>query len=261
MTATKPPQYKVGDPLITTGDKICHIVGETDRAGVFLIEGDKIRWEFYADNVIPEQARRATSKYEALWYTVSASFPPKVRRSLVLEIANSLFSALDSETVSAVDDYFKVVEEKVGYQAKANQSFRYLLGALIALVITLVLDVALGYSIGFGIAGPILLAAGAGGIGAIASVLQRIGSLEISRFAPLWFAFVQGGARVGLGVLFGLFFVVANKANLVLGTFAENLYAVAAFSALAGISERFIPEIIRKLESGEPTSAAPNKPA
>lgn len=261
MSATKPPQYKVGDSLITTGDKICHIVGETDRAGVFLIEGDKIRWEFYADSVVPEHAHHATSKYEALFYTVSASFPPKLRRSLVLEIANSLFSALDSKTAAPVDGYFTVVEEKVGYQAKANQSFRYLLGAGIALVATGVIDVALGYWIGFGIAGPVLLAAGAGGMGAIASVLQRIGSLDISRFAPLWFAFVQGGARVGLGVLFGLFFVVANKANLVLGSFAENVYAVAAFGALAGISERFIPEIIRKLESGEPTVAAPKKPA
>jgi hypothetical protein len=259
MTAIKPPQYKIGDLLITTGEKICHIVGETDRAGVFLIEGDKIRWEFYADHVIPEQARHAHSKYEALWYTVSASFPPKLRRSLVLEIANSLFSALGATTVSAVDEYFRVVGEKVGYQAKTNQSFRYLLGALITLAIAGVIEVALGYCIGFGIAGPFLLAASAGGVGAIASVLQRIGSLEISQFAPLWFAFVQGGARVGLGVLFGLFFVVTNKANLVLGTFAENLYAVTAFSALAGISERFVPEIIRKLESGEPTAAATNK--
>jgi len=58
-------------------------------------------------------------------------------------------------------------------------------------------------------------------------------------------------ARVVLGVLFGVFFPLANKANLILGTFAENLYAIAVFGVLSGISERFVPEIIRKLESGE----------
>jgi len=82
--------------------------------------------------------------------------------------------------------------------------------------------------------------------------------LEISPFAPLWYTVLQGAARIAVGVLFGVFFALANKANLVLGTFAENLNAVAAFSILAGISERFVPEIIRKLESGEVSPEAPD---
>ncbi len=250
-------QYKVGDQLITSGDQISFIVGQTARAGVFLIEGDKIRWEFYADHVIPQVTRRATSKYEALWYELSRSTGKELRRPLILQIANALFCGLHEDTDSAVDNCFKVVEESVHYNAKANQAFRYLLGALVALAIAAFIEVGLGYLIGVNTpAGPILLATAAGGVGAIASVLQRISSLEISPFAPLWYALLQGAARIALGVLFGAFFALANKANLVLGTFAENLYAVVVFGALAGISERFVPELIRKLESAEGSPGA-----
>jgi hypothetical protein len=98
-------------------------------------------------------------------------------------------------------------------------------------------------------------------MGAVVSVLQRINSLDFSRFAPLWYTLLQGAARVVLGVLFGVFFVLANKANLLLGTFAENLYAIAAFGALSGVSERFIPEIIRKMESSEITHETPHSSA
>ena len=154
---------------------------------------------------------------------------------------------------SAVDDAFKVVEESVHYNnAKANEAFRYLLGAVLALAIAGLIEGGLVYLVGLTAqTRPILLAALAGGVGAVVSVLQRISSLEISPFAPLWYACLQGMARVVLGVLFGVFFALANKANLALGTFAENLYAIAVFGALSGISERFVPEIIRKLESGE----------
>lgn len=36
MHKIEPKQYKVGDQLISSGDKISFIVGQTDRAGVFL---------------------------------------------------------------------------------------------------------------------------------------------------------------------------------------------------------------------------------
>ena len=127
---------------------------------------------------------------------------------------------------SAVDDAFKVVEESVHYNnAKANEAFRYLLGAVLALAIAGLIEGGLVYLVGLTAqTRPILLAALAGGVGAVVSVLQRISSLEISPFAPLWYACLQGMARVVLGVLFGAFFALANKANLALGTFAENLY-------------------------------------
>lgn len=257
MTAIMQKQYNVGDELVTCGDKICLIVGQTDRAGVFLIEGDKIRWEYYADNLLPEAGRYATSKYETLWYELSGSTAKTLRRPLIVQIANSLFSALHADNASAIDGHFKAVEESVHYNARANQSFRYLLGALTALGVTALTEVCVGFLIGVPTdTARFFIAAAAGGVGAIMSVLQRLSSLEIDRHAPLWYAVLQGAARVALGVLFGVFFALANKANIVLGTFAENLYAVAAFSVLAGISERFVPEMIRRMESGEVSRAA-----
>ena len=84
----------------------------------------------------------------------------------------------------AVDDAFKVVEESVHYNAKANQAFRYLLGAVLALAIAGLIEGGIVYLVGLTAqTRPILLAALAGGVGAVVSVLQRISSLEISPFA------------------------------------------------------------------------------
>jgi hypothetical protein len=45
------------------------------------------------------------------------------------------------------------------------------------------------------------------------------------------------------------------------GTFADNFHAVTAFfGAPSGISERFVPELIRKLESGEVERREPEAP-
>ena len=84
----------------------------------------------------------------------------------------------------AVDDAFKVAEESAHYNAKANQAFRYPLGAVLALAIAGLIEGGLVYLVGLTAqTRPILLAALAGGVGAVVSVLQRISSLEISPFA------------------------------------------------------------------------------
>ena len=84
MTAITPKQYKIGDELMTSGKKVLFIVRQTDRAGVFLIGEDRIRWEFYADHVVLEAVRHAISKYEALWYEVVRSTRKELRRPLIL---------------------------------------------------------------------------------------------------------------------------------------------------------------------------------
>ena len=65
------PQYNLGDKLVTTGEKITHIFGQTTRAGVFSVRG-QIRWEYYADTTIPENVHVAISIFEELWYRIAA---------------------------------------------------------------------------------------------------------------------------------------------------------------------------------------------
>ena len=250
MEPSRPPQYKIGDKLITNGEEIKHIVGQTNRAGVYLVEGDRIRWEYYADRELPPYVHYAISKYEPLWYTVCASIIPKRRKELIRQIANSLFSALNAGHEIDIHIFFKTVEEHVYYRAAANQSYRYLLGTLssfgiIFMCILFVHKVLITDARWT----PILVSGIFGGIGAILSVLQRLNGLEISRFSPLWYSFVEGVARGGIGTIFGVFFALANQANLVLGSFKGCLYAISTFATIAGVSERFVPELIKNLES------------
>lgn len=250
MSAITPPQYHIGNALITSGDKITHIIGETDRAGVYLIQDDRIRWEYYAEAIPPSHAKQAVESYEALWFTITASIRQKYRHPLILQLANSLFSGLHADDEKAVEECFKIVDERIHYRARVNQSLRYLLGCATIVVVTAITTDLLSRSPQATPSWDVFLfSANAGGVGALISVLQRLSALQLHRFAPMWYAFLEGIARVLLGVLFALFFVLANKANLLLGSFSDSLDAILAFSVVAGISERFVPELIRTLEN------------
>jgi hypothetical protein len=249
MNAITPKQYKVGDALETSGDRIVKVVGQTNSAGVFIIAESKIRWELYSDTMTPA-AQRAMTKFEGLWYEVLRSTRKGARESYVNQIANAFFRGLHATTEEAADACFTLIEEIVHFNTKANQCLSYLFGAWVCLLIAIPIDIAVCYGLGRTFrTDPIFLAAAAGAVGAMASVLQRVGSLDINPLAPLWYAVLQGGARIALGMLFGVFFALANKANMVLGTFAKDLSAILVFGIVAGISERFVPEILQRLES------------
>jgi hypothetical protein len=50
-------QYQIGDPLITTGEKIVAIIGQNNNCGVYITEGKKVKWEWYAQEPEPETPR------------------------------------------------------------------------------------------------------------------------------------------------------------------------------------------------------------
>lgn len=240
--------YKIGDAL-GTGETVKEIVGQGGKAGVFFINGGGIRYEFNADECL--HFDRAITKLETLRYTVETSIAPKHRYELQRHIANSCFLALHCAEVECVERCFRDVEERVYHRAKASQSLHYLAGSLgfPAILAVGALGVLAGTSEFSALSEPILMGVFYGAMGASISVLQRLTKLEIHPMDPLRYATVQGIARTGLGSLFGLLFVLAYKAGLVLPTFEQNLDVIGVFSALAGLSERFIPELIERIES------------
>jgi uncharacterized YccA/Bax inhibitor family protein len=197
---------------------------------------------------LPDSAHIFLRKYERLWYQVTNCIRTKHRPALIHEIANALFSSLNFAGSEPQDNFFTEIDEKIGYRTRTIKSLMYLVGTVTSLAIAAIIAVIVLQFSGEG-ALVYLVGTFAGGLGALLSVFQRIGCLEINPYAARWFAYLQGLARGFIGVLFGNFFVVANKANLVLGTFSENMFAVAAFATVAGISERFIPEIMRRIET------------
>ena len=248
------PQYKSGDLLITTGEPIEHIIGQTENAGVFLVKAGRLRWEYYAASVPPPVVMYARNRFESLYFLVLNSITSKQRDTLKHELAGALFAGLHCAERGDVDVCFVNIGEHILFKARANQATRYLLGASAATVIVALLC---GVSLLMASDGhdPFALGCMAGGFGAVLSVLHRLRSLEFSKFAPLSYALLEGGVRATLGVSFGLLFVIINQADLVLSTLKGNVYAVVTFAVIAGFNERFMPEIIESISKWAQTSA------
>jgi hypothetical protein len=93
--------------------------------------------------------------------------------------------------------------------------------------------------------GPIF---GSGGAGV--SVMQRSKNIELDNRLPIQSIYLQASIRILLGAVFGEIFIFASKANLIMGTINNDLFSLCVFSLVAGFSERFIPDLIDRLEVG-----------
>lgn len=243
--ATKITQYSVGDQLVTSGEEIKHIAGQSNRAGVYVVTGERIRWEWYASDDIPKFVHLANACHEDIFFRIGATIPEKRRKPLVRQSAGALFAAIDAGDED-VTPYFSAITEQVAFRSSANQSFRYIIGSIAGVACSIILSFLLWRL--NGTPESILIGISGGAFGALVSVLQRISNLGLSKYAPLWYTFFQGTARTGLGILFGVFFVLANQGDIAMSAYKDNLWAIAAFAILAGLSERFIPELIRRME-------------
>lgn len=93
----------------------------------------------------------------------------------------------------------------------------------------------------------LLLGVTGGIIGAVISVLQRSATLEVKQFVPKSQVILQGCVRILLGILFGILLVGAVRAKLALGTLANSNDALFIFGVIAGLNERFIPDLLERV--------------
>lgn len=94
--------------------------------------------------------------------------------------------------------------------------------------------------------GKICLCTIAGVIGTIVSILQRNQSIEVEPFTSKWLLSFQGITRIILGMLFGGTVLIAAKANIALGLANNNTYAIVLLAFVAGLNERFVPDLLEK---------------
>lgn len=92
--------------------------------------------------------------------------------------------------------------------------------------------------------GNICLCSIAGVVGAVVSILQRNQSIDVEPFASKWFLSFQGITRIILGMLFGGTVLIAAKANIALGLASNNIYAIVLLAFVAGLNERFVPDLL-----------------
>ena len=101
--------------------------------------------------------------------------------------------------------------------------------------------------------GLIFLGCAAGTIGSLVSTLQRVQSLEYRRFMSWFHIAWQGFTRVVLGMTFGGIAVVAMQADLLLGAFKQDMFAIFVAAMAAGFSERLIPDLLTRVSQDSET--------
>jgi hypothetical protein len=93
--------------------------------------------------------------------------------------------------------------------------------------------------------------AACGSIGAFLSVSLNLRSLQIDPAAPRAMTTISAVSRVVIGMIGAGFILLVVRGNLVLGLLADlnNPEALLAIGVLAGFSETFVPNVLRRVET------------
>ena len=166
------------------------------------------------------------------------------RKNAMRLIGTGFYAALERRQKGDTTNYFSGAAKYINAKAAEAARMSYILSAFIV-----ALAVSLPFFLTKGVDGEDSLLPFLGGafgaVGAFISVLQRFQKIKIEEFASNWFVSIGGMTRVFLGFMFGVAFVILEKAGIVLNT-GSNTYLVYSFAIISGFSERFIPDLLEK---------------
>lgn len=236
----------IGD-IADHGLKVMHIVSEEEDYVVYVTSDGKAGFECLRDFVATRP--RATQLHDEIVWKCFTALPDKIRRKVLQQEAYALANSFSASDDAAADAYYKSVNQL--FEAKVKEYF--LLWYILGFVTTILVGGCL-------IAAPwatyihtqshnatMAIAAGiTGTVGALSSILQRISSMEFNSFHSKWFYLISGKARAVIGFIFGLVLFFLVKSDILFSVAKTNSWYILVLAFLAGINERFIPDLIEQ---------------
>ncbi len=260
MAAGPFDDLRVGEPD-KRGQKITFIIGRSTDLVVYVIEDDHLKFDTATDTPTPRELQ-ILKEYDRIYSYISIALQKNKALPLKIDLGSALFRAFsDKNATCPVADYFVDVAEHIQTRALDMARFIYVISGF---------SLALVAAIFFGLiyispwspsnrAKTIIIGCLGGTIGSALSVFARSSGLQISPYKQRSFSAFQGMSRIALGVLFGFIFVCCVKGNVLLGMISDKPYALFAFSILAGSSETFVPELLKRMEVEARTSSFKKK--
>jgi hypothetical protein len=243
------------------GAKISFIIGRTAHVMVYMIDGDHLKIDAVSER--PTERELAILKiFDRLHSLISLTLQKGKTLSLKHNLGGALYSALsDEDATCPVSEYFTDVSEQINTRVLDAARFVYVVSGFATTVIgSLILwlfyvspwtqDATIS---------ALLLGATGGAVGSALSIFVRSNTVEISPFKQHVFTAFQGASRIALGALFGFVFVCCVKADVLLGVLSDKTPGLFAFAILAGFSETFVPELLKRMET-EVAKSPKNKP-
>lgn len=227
-----------------------HIFGRTDNFIVYLTGRKGVRYEF--DDGIRDEVGPVVQRFNdlAVCIRVMRMGPDKLHAYWLLALAT--YTALLNRKRSPLNVHFREVPAFVRARGAAHARFLYVASGVVA---AMALIGAASSVLWFGEfqSGESLdlaLCAIGGALGAQTSLLQRASAVELDPYATRGTLTFLGLVRIALGITFGVLVVVLSKANLLAGVVSQSHWSIFAIAFVGGgFSERFVPDLLSKLEN------------
>jgi hypothetical protein len=240
---------KVGDEHL--GCVIAAILGQSSRVLVYTTTDNQLRWGYLQyEGAVPQELQPAISEFDSLMTAIKTYVPERHQKIAYVNLGKSLFVALDQGQSAKITAAFKQIKDFVRTTSLEWARHQYVLAYLVSASLLSIIMVPLArYVTQESTVATLLWASIAGIAGASMSVLYRSHELALAPTSSRSFVILQGACRPILGALFGAFLVLACKGELLLALAKDHPLALYPLAAVAGFSERFIPEIMSHLEA------------
>jgi len=231
-------------------------LGESPIASVFTTKDKQLRWRYKANSgVLPFRLLGAVLEFDSIMATIAVSVPKSYQKATYHILGKALFAAFHTPEETKPIGSFRAVRIFVRKKAKERARLTYLLASMAAKIMLGLVVIPFYLFTVNSSAGLVALGGWFGSVGASISVLQRNASLNLDPWMSNRYLALHGIARIVLGFIFGSVFVMASKANFILGLVRDNSYSLLVLCIVAGFSERLIPELLSKFESSQFDSA------
>jgi len=238
--------------------------GDVDHNGLIVLES--IVWSPYVHVYLTEcltlcaeveypttpVVMNISHEYQKLQSLIPQDIGRELSISIKRELGAAFFSALTDMESEHKPEYFKSVSEKISRIKSAQQS--KMLSVSIMIVLAVIFSSALSviqYQTKLLVPNwyPMFLAASFGCIGSMFSVLQRSDQIAVTELFYWRYCLLDSFIKLASGMFSGVILILLVKSDLAFGFAKNDLFITLLLSLISGFSERFIPDVLRQVES------------
>ncbi len=235
--------YKTGG-VDKDGEEITYVYGKNNNIVVFECACGDIRWEF--NKIERDINLKVSAKYHYLRGKIPSTLPETLRRSVVSELANAMFNALNVKDSNDVDGAFEHIQKRITLILSPNQAKLWLILYSLFSSFTLVILLSV-LSSQFELDRFIALCAGAGVLGSMLSFMQRNSQITVNLEEGRSYIFLQAAFIPILGMLSGVCLFVLSNSDLAFSFAKDNIFNLLVLSIFSGFSERYVPDLFKNV--------------
>jgi hypothetical protein len=234
-----------------------YLIHRSEDLIVFL-DADRVLWFDWDNRGNPPGFDDVRARIAALEAVDTSHLTRTQLTSFKTLLGTAVVSVVLEQNVTTANRTLDAAQEYISARNSELARRWYLLGSFTVTGVVLVLAIAVAcardylddfFGNGFK---ECALGACAGGIGALFSILTRIGKSPLDVSAGRELHIVEGACRIAVGMIGAYIALLAFEMNLFFSTFGSDpttrIYSIGLIGLVAGVSERLVPNLIRRVE-------------